>query len=241
MRARPRVDLGGPLEPAIFVERPNRFVVRCRLERGDPANVVEAHLADPGRLRELLVAGARLWLRPADRPGRRTRWSAVLVEHGDSGAPVSVDTTLPNRLVARALESGFLDELGGWRLDTAEWSHGGSRFDFLLSRRKERLVLEVKSVTLVEHGWALFPDAVTVRGTRHVRELARVAVRSGWHAAVLFVLQRPDAARIRAAPSIDPDFAEALSRAASAGVRILGRRCDVRRDEVLLGDPVPVA
>lgn len=239
MRAPPRVDLDGPLTPALFVERPNRFVVRARLEEGGPDGPVEAHLPDPGRLKELLVPGARLWLRPAGHPRRRTRWSAVLVEPAGGGL-VSVDTTLPNRLVARALESGFLGELEGWAVETAEWSHGASRFDFLLEREAERLVLEVKSVTLVEDGLALFPDAVTARGTRHVEELTEVSRRQGWHAAVLFVLQRPDAVRIRAAPTIDPAFAAALDDARAAGVSVLGRRCEVRRDAVVLGDRVPV-
>lgn len=237
------VGLDGPLTAARFVDRPNRFVVLCRLE-DDPADgPVEAHLPDPGRLRELLVPGARLWLRPARRPGRRTRWSAALVETGADRVLVSLDTTLPNRLVKKALEADTLDELAGWRLMTPEWTHRGSRFDFLLGRDGdgERLVLEVKSVTLVEDGCALFPDAVTSRGARHLRELADLSVRPGWNGAVLFVLQRPDARRIRAARSIDPRFADALRTARSAGVRVLGRRCRVRRDAVtLLTGPVPV-
>lgn len=236
----PAVSLPAPLTEGRFVERPNRFVVRCRLDEG--CEPVDAHLADPGRLRELLLPDARIWLRPADSPTRRTRWSAVLVETPGGDGLVSVDTTLPNRLVHAALRADALEELGDWRLLRAEWSHGGSRFDFLLEPRaggEERLVLEVKSVTLVEDGVALFPDAVTARGARHVRELAGMATRPGWHAAVLFVCQRADAERIEAARAIDPDFADALADAREAGVRILGRRCSVTRDAVTLGEVVP--
>lgn len=198
-------------------------------------------MADPGRLSELLVPERRLRLRPApEGSARKTRWSAVLVQTPEGDGWVSVDTTLPNRLVARALEADALDELAGWRLERAEYALGGSRFDFLLSGDGGRkLLLEVKSVTLVEDGEALFPDAITARGARHVEELAEVAGRDGWEAVVLFVLQRDDATRIRAAREIDPEFADALARARDAGVRVLGRRCRVGLEGVALGERVP--
>ncbi len=230
------------LHPARFLHRPNRFVVHARLE--DTGEEAVAHLADPGRLTELLVPGRRLQLRPApEGSARKTRWSAVLVQTPGGEGWVSVDTTLPNRLIARALEAGALEELSGWWLKRAEYALGGSRFDFLLgSDDGRKLVLEVKSVTLVEGGEALFPDAVTARGARHVEELAEVAAeREGWEAAVLFVLQRDDASRIRAAHEIDPAFADALARAREAGVRILGRRCRVSLEGVALGEAVPTS
>lgn len=231
------VPLDGPLVPARFVERPNRFVVVARLADG---REVEAHLADPGRLEELLLPGRRLWLRPADSPARRTRWTAVLVETPDGDGLVSVDTTLPNRLALRALEAAVLEELAGWRLVRAEWPHEGSRLDFLLERDDgRRMALEVKSVTLVEDGVALFPDAVTARGARHVRELTSLAARDGWEAAVLFVVQRTDCEGVRAARAIDPDFADALAAAREAGVRVLARRCRVSLNEVRLGERLP--
>lgn len=218
---------------ATFVARPNRFLLHCALPGED--GPVEVHLADPGRLKELLLPGRRVWVRPAASAGRRTAWSAVLVESPDHEGLVSVDTTLPNRLIGRALETGALQEFEGWTLDRREAPLGSSRIDFLLARGDERLALEVKSVTLVEDGVALFPDAVTARGARHVRELAEAATRPGWHAAVLFVLQRPDAHRIEAARSIDPAFADALAEARAAGVRVLGRRCRVTLEVIELG------
>jgi sugar fermentation stimulation protein A len=234
-----RVELPGPLVPARFVERPNRFLLRVRVEGHE--GVQEAHLPDPGRLRELLVPGAPVWVRPASGGARRTRWTAVVVRSPDGRELISMDTTLPNRLVGRALEGNGLPEFGGFRMEAREWAHGRSRFDFLLlDDSGRRLVLEVKSVTLVEGDRALFPDAVTTRGARHVRELSEFAAREGWNAAVLFVLQRSDALSITAAREIDPDFAEALAEAREAGVRILGRRCHVSLDGVTLGDPIPV-
>jgi sugar fermentation stimulation protein A len=197
-------------------------------------------MADPGRLRELLLPEKRLWLRPASKPERKTRWTAVLVESPDGSGLISLDSTLPNRLIAEALRERAISELSEWEFVRAEVKMGRSRFDFLLSRgESDRMVLEVKSVTLVEDGIALFPDAVTERGARHVRELAEIAARPGWEAAVLFVLQRPDAGEIRAARSIDPKFSDALAEAAEAGVKVLGRRCRVLEDRVELGSAVP--
>lgn len=266
------VPLEGPLQEARFIERPNRFLLRCALPDRSPgpadrdvaarpavrepaavpagqaggggSTIVEVHMADPGRLNELLLPDRRVWIRWAASPTRKTDWSAVLVEAPDGEGLVSVDTTLPNRLVRRALEAGVLEELEGWALERAEFRLGRSRIDFLLAREGRRLALEVKSVTLVEDGVALFPDAVTARGARHVRELADVAGSVDaegrrWEAAILFVLQRPDAGRIEAARSIDPDFAEALAEAKAAGVRVLGRRCRVTPSRLELGAAVP--
>jgi sugar fermentation stimulation protein A len=249
-----------PLAEARFVARPNRFVVHARLaqavEAAEPADSddpVVAHLPDPGRLRELLLPGRRLWLRPApepeaDRAPRKTRWTVALVE-APGGPLVSVDTGVPNRLVAEALRRGALPELGGYRLERAEVSLGEpggskrSRFDFLLTcveGERPPLLLEVKSATLVEQGVARFPDAVTARGARHVRELTGHA-RGGEHAAaILFVAQRPDVERVVAAREIDPGFADALDEAREAGVRVLARRCRVELDRIVLGEPVPV-
>lgn len=235
---KPSTPIVGPLTEARFIRRPNRFLLQVRLE--DTGLEVDAHMADPGRLRELLLPQKRLWLRPASKPERRTRWTAVLVESPGGSGLISLDSTLPNRLIAEALRERAIAELSEWEFVRAEITMGRSRFDFLLSRgESEKLVLEVKSVTLVEEGIAYFPDAVTERGARHVRELAEIAGRPGWEAAVLFVLQRPDAEEIRAARAIDPKFSDALSKAEKAGVRILGRRCTVLKERVELGSAVP--
>ncbi|MDX1566608.1 MAG: DNA/RNA nuclease SfsA, partial [Longimicrobiales bacterium] len=241
--------------PARFLHRPNRFVVHAGLvdpegrDRSDvpglpdgfsPDQEVVCHMADPGRLRELLVPERPLLLRYAPAPHRKTSWSLVLVEAPAGNGWVSVDTALPNRLIHEALQQGALDELQGWTLERREFSHGSSRLDFLLTDGGERnLALEVKSVTLVEGREALFPDAVTARGARHMEELTELTLRPDWEAAVLFVLQRDDAQSIRAARSIDPTFAEALEEARNAGVRILGRRCHVSPRRVILGESVP--
>jgi len=238
----PVLSWGAPLASARFVDRPNRFVVHATVEEGGDRREVVAHLPDPGRLKELLVPGACMGLRPeAPSPTRKTRWTAMLVQAPapDGNGWVSVNTTMPNRLLRRALGRRALEELEGWRLVRHEVPWRGSRLDFLLENAGEdRLYVEAKSVTLVEDGIALFPDAVTARGARHLEELIHV-VETGHQAAVLFVLQRPDADRIVAARSIDPVFGETLARAQEAGVRILGRRCHVGWEGIRLGGRVP--
>ncbi|NLX90560.1 MAG: DNA/RNA nuclease SfsA [Firmicutes bacterium] len=243
------ISTGPALEEGIFVERPNRFLIRCALKKAvdgvdcaRPRSLVEAHLPDPGRLKELLVPGRRIWLRSVNNiPRRKTKWTAVLTERPDGKGFVSLDSTLPNRLIAKALQRGVMEEFQGWSLLSAEFKMGHSRWDFLLAGPGEsRLVLEVKSVTLVENGVGLFPDAITARGTRHLQELAEIAQQPDWKAAALFVLQRDDACRIEAARSIDQTFAAVLAEARAAGVGVFGRRCIVTLEKVILGERVPV-
>lgn len=235
------------LQKASFLERPNRFLLRCMM----PADcddlctltgeeIVEAHLADPGRLKELLVPGRPIWLRPVNKVGRKTKWSAVLCESPAGDSLVSLDSTLPNRLIGRALAVGAMTEFHGWSLVRPEFPLGGSRWDFLLKNSAgRRLLLEVKSVTLMEEKVALFPDALTARGAKHMRELAQIVRHGEYEAAVLFVVQRDEAECIRAAPHIDPVFAAALADAREAGVGVYGRKCIISLTGVTLAGSLP--
>lgn len=233
------VPIRGPLSSARVLDRPNRFVLRAHLEATDA--LVTAHLPDPGRLLELLTPEARIWVRPADpSENRRTEWTAVLVAD-PNGTLVSLDTQLPNRLVRQALIAEALPELEGWSLERAEVPVGRSRFDFLLTTLTgTQMVLEVKSVSLVEGDTGLFPDAPSERATRHLRELIELAGKTGWYGSVLFIAQRIDARRVRPAGHIDPAFAAALSAAQEAGIRLMARRCQVTLEELVLGVPIPV-
>jgi sugar fermentation stimulation protein A len=234
-----RSGKAGPLVPAFFLARPNRFVVEAVL--GDGRRVA-AHLADPGRLRELLVPGAPLRLRPVPiETARKTRYTVALVRSAArSRAWVSVDTSLPNRLAEMLLERGAVRGVGrGWTLQR-EFRHGRSRFDFRLTRGAETMLVEVKSVSLVEEGIGRFPDAPTQRGTRHVSEL-ETFVREGGRALVLFIVQRHDATSVTSNPRTDPRFAAALARARRSGVilRAAGFRMNAHGKARYAG-PLPV-
>lgn len=198
------------------MDRPNRFLTIVDLG----GRRLESHLPDPGRLKELLLPGARLKVRPVDwRDGvhRKTRLTTVMVQSGDLW--VSIDSTLPNRWVSSLLENGQLDMFEGYTLVKREVTVGRHRFDFLLEKDGVPLYLEVKSVTLVMDGVAMFPDAVSGRGRKHMVALAGLAG-TGAEAGVLFVCQRPDVRLFRPQWDRDPGFAHALVEAENAGVNV---------------------
>lgn len=226
------------LEPAEIVDRPNRFVLRCRRHNGE---IVSAHLPNSGRLTGVLAAGGRAWLEAAARQDRTTAATVRLVETA-GGIAVGVDTSLPNRLVCLSLEMQALEEVGEFQMDRREFGMGRSRLDFLLRSKAGRpLLLEVKSVSWVEAGMGLFPDAVSARGARHLRELAAAVRAGGFEAAVCFVVQRSDARAVTAARKIDPEFGRAFDEARRCGVRLLARICQVAPSGIALGPPIPVA
>jgi len=218
---------------ASFQSRPNRFLVHARI--GD--RLVRAASRDPGRLRELLKPGARLLLAPSSDPRRRTRYTVVLVRK--AGRWVSVVPVLANRIFEAALARDGAPGLRRARVMGREVRLGHSRIDFLVVHRGRRLLIEVKSATLVEGGRALFPDAPTERGARHLRELLAWS-RGGGRAAVVFVVQRSDAFALSPHAGNDPGFAAALRDASRAGVRVLAYTCRVTRAGISLARRIPV-
>lgn len=231
--------------PATFVNRPNRFVVEAELANG---RIVRTHCADPGRLRELLVPGARLYVSPAKTAtGRRTDYDLRFVEHPNTGQLVSLDTRVPNLLVRELLHADALEafqDAMSIRSEVAAPMRDGrirSRFDFLVVDGNDTPCwVEVKSVTLVEDAVALFPDAPTERGRRHLQELTAIVRQNLGRAAVIFVVQRPDAEQLQPHAARDPAFATALAEAAAAGVELYAYTCTLRADAICLNRPIPV-
>jgi sugar fermentation stimulation protein A len=221
-----------PLTPAFFCTRPNRFVIRARVG----GRVVRAACRDPGRLRELLRPGVALLLEPSRDPRRRTRFTAVLVRH--RGRWVSLIPALANRVFEAALGRRATG-LPAARVVRREVTVGRSRIDFEIEGPRGRALVEVKSATLVEAGRALFPDAPTVRGTRHVRELIAHR-RIGGRAQVVFVVQRSDATSLSPHAANDPAFAEALREARRAGAGLLAFACHVSPRGIRLDRRIPV-
>jgi sugar fermentation stimulation protein A len=227
-----------PLVPATFIRRDNRFRVQVNII----GHIQAAHLANSGRLGELLVPGRKLWLAPADlgrAPQRRTAFDVALVEY--AGRLVSVDARLPGRLVKEALQNRQLAGFTSYDILQTEVRLGQSRIDFRLDGAPQtpRCWLEVKSVTLVENGTARFPDAPTQRGERHVTELMK-AVSNGDRGAVLFVVQRDDAQRFTPYNKADSAFARTLRQAAQMGVSVLAWRCQVNLERIALSEPIPI-
>ncbi|HHW44158.1 MAG TPA: DNA/RNA nuclease SfsA [Desulfotomaculum sp.] len=221
------------LAEAFFLRRLNRFAAEISLQGKREI----AHVPSSGRMAELLVPGARVWVKRHKNEGHKTTCRLLLVEHRP--ILVSVDATLPNRLVARALQAGAIRPFVQYDRIRPEYSLGHSRFDFMLSGPAGRCLLEVKSVTLVENKVALFPDAPSLRGTKHLEELAALR-KDGMETAVLFIVQREDATCFAPHHRQDPAFATALAQAAAKGVQVLAYRCRVTLRAVHLEKPIPV-
>ncbi len=222
------------LLPATFLTRRNRFAADVQV---DGRHAI-AHVPNSGRMRELLTPGRSVLLRQAPWPSaRRTAYDLLLVRH--EGRWVGVDSRLPPALVIQAWRKGLIPSLGAYRRVQREVRLGGSRVDLLFSGPQGHCYLEAKSVNLVESGVALFPDAPTERGARHLGELAR-AVAGGHRAAVAFVVQRSDVRALAPHERADPAFAEALRQAVSAGVEVHAIVCAVTRARVTPLRTVPV-
>jgi sugar fermentation stimulation protein A len=206
---------GAPTIPGVLLERPNRFLGIVRLEDG---TVVEAHIADRGRLEEILAPGAEVRLAPADGAKRRTAFTLLLSR--SEGVWVCIDPAGANHLVAAVLEARRppLPAVERFRAEV-RWER--SRFDFSLELDGGRsMFLEVKSAGAAADGVALFPDAPSVRAARHCHELAGLAS-AGQPCMIALVAQRGDAQAIAPHP-VDPAFAAALAEAREAGVEVVG-------------------
>ena len=224
----------GKLVEGRFVTRDNRF--RVTAEVG--GKQVWAHLPNSGRLGELLLPGRRVVLVERPAAGRKTGYDLNLVEL--DGRWISVDARLPNDLVEEALLVGRLEPLAGYPALRREVTFGRSRFDFQLrGPGRPPCLVEVKSITLVVDGLGCFPDAVTLRGRKHVNELAQ-AVAAGYRAAAVFVVQRDDATGVRPHDESDPDFGQALRDAAAQGVEVYAYACRVELGNVEIVGRLPV-
>jgi sugar fermentation stimulation protein A len=204
-----------------FLDRPNRFVVV--FEKDGKSR--EAHLRDPGRLKELLIPGISLLIRPAENKAhRKTGYDVIAV--WKAGIWVVINSGFHSDLAVELIEAGLVPEFSGYTVKKREYTYGKSRIDFLLSgdggklSGDEDMLLEVKGCTLVEEGWAEFPDAPTERGKKHVEELIG-AKKEGLNSAILFLILREDALLFSPNWKMDADFSEALSRAYDGGVRVV--------------------
>ena len=203
----------GPLIDAIFIERPNRFITLVKI--GDELH--KSHLPDPGRLTELLIPGAQLLVKQEKGKNRKTQFSTQAIYAEDT--LISLNTLVPNQFVYYLLQNHGLAFLAGWEVQKKEVNYDTSRFDFQLKKENSIMVLEVKSVTLVQKGISKFPDAVTKRGRRHVQHLEKLAA-EGLDVMVLFVVQRPDAECFQPQWERDPKFSNALFEAYQKGLQI---------------------
>jgi len=206
------------LVPGTLIQRYKRFLADVRLSDG---SVVTAHTTNTGSMKTCWEPGDRVLLEPAANPERKLKFTWLAVER--DGGWVGVETGMPNRVVAEAARRDALPGLPGLREVRTEVKYGAerSRIDVLaLDAEGRQVFVEVKNTTLKDGLWALFPDAVTERGTKHLRELQGM-VRESHRAAIALFVHRTDVDRFDAAREVDPVYAAELDRAAEAGVAIL--------------------
>ncbi|GAW93010.1 DNA/RNA nuclease SfsA [Calderihabitans maritimus] len=229
-----RVPFPYPLVPATVVRRMNRFVAAVKVGDGE----ARAHVPNSGRLEELLTPGNRVLLQRQLGSHYRTAYRITLAYA--PGTWVSVDASIPNRLLHEALEKGLLSEFQGYNRVLKEQTYGSSRIDFVLEGLgKPKVLLEAKSVTLVQDGIGRFPDAPTARGRKHLLELLNM-VGEGNRAAVVFVVQRCDARGFMPNDATDPAFGRLLRRAHRYGLEVYAYRCRVEETGISLQDRIEV-
>lgn len=228
------------IRPAIFRARPNRFIAQVEVDGREET----VHVKNTGRCKELLVPGCTVYLEGSANPRRRTKFDLVAVEKRRSGQPpllINMDAQAPNRVFGEWMAAGLGAQLGLPRpsLLRPETTWGNSRFDFYWEESGRKGFVEVKGCTLEEDGLALFPDAPTQRGVKHLREL--IACReAGYEAAVCLVIQMEGMTAFSPNDRTHPEFGTALRAAAAAGVKVLAVECAVTADSLTMTRPVPV-
>lgn len=231
------MKFNSPLIEGILLKRYKRFLADIRLTDGQE---ITAHCANPGAMLDITSPGLYVWLtRYLDESPRKLKYTWELVKHND--VLIGVNTNHPNNIVEEALREKKIPEFSSYTTWRREVKYGvNSRIDFLLeSSDLPPCYLEVKNVHLKRDEYAQFPDSVTLRGTKHLRELENVK-KQGARAAVLYVVQRDDCDRFKPAHVIDPLYATTAYNAMLQGVETLCYNCCVTPQEIFLNQPMTV-
>ena len=219
-----------------FVDRPNRFIAHVVVD----GKTETVHVKNTGRCRELLVPGCTVYLAVSDNPARKTKYDLIAVDkHRPDGTVwrINMDSQAPNEAAAEWLARGNL--FSSQAVIRREVTYQGSRFDFYIEDGDTKAFLEVKGCTLEKDGQAMFPDAPTERGVKHLRELT-ACVEGGYDAYVLIVIQMKGVTAFSPNDATDPAFGEAMRQAISHGVHVLAVDCLVEKDEMIIDAPVGV-
>ena len=223
------------LIPGILLKRYKRFLADVQLMDG---RQVTAHCPNSGSLRSCYIPGNPVLLSKARNPRRKLPYTWEMIQV--NGTWVGINTQYPNRLVIEAIRNGVIRELQGYAKIRQEIPYGEhSRLDLLLEQGSSKCFVEIKNVTLVEGETAYFPDAVTLRGQKHLRNLMEI-VEHGHQAAVLFVVQREDNSAFAPAYHIDPVYGQLLREAQKRGVFVLAYQAKVSPEEIRIHKALPV-
>lgn len=219
------------ISPARFIARPNRFIAHVEMD----GKIETVHVKNTGRCRELLIPGCEVYLKKSVNPNRKTAYDLVAVRKDK--LLINMDSQAPNAAADEWLKKGVLFSENAVVL--REKVYKSSRFDFAVSDGEKHAFMEVKGVTLEENGVAMFPDAPTLRGIKHLNELCS-CIREGYEAYVLFVIQMKGITAFCPNEKTHPEFADALRKARNCGVNLLAYDCIVTPESMVIDSPVPI-
>lgn len=222
-----------PLVKGILLRRYKRFLADVKLENDE---VVVAHCTNSGTMKSCIEEGADVYLSPVNDPKRKTRFTWEMIQINESW--VGVNTSNPNRLAFEAVSNGRIAGLSDYNFVKREVTWEDSRFDLMAKNDGETCFIEVKNVSMREGDLALFPDAVTTRGIKHLETLVR-AKQAGYRACMLYVVQRSDVFGFAPADSIDPEYGKSLRWARENGVEIFVVRALVSPQKIEIGEFIP--
>ncbi len=227
-----------PLIPGTLIKRYQRFLVDVELDDG---KMITAHTPNTGSMKGCCEPGSRIWLSASANPKRKYPLSWELIEVSP-GVLTGINTGLPNTLIREGIESGIIRPLQGYETIRQEVRYGKerSRIDLLLEdKHKPACYVEIKNVTLAEQGIGYFPDAVSERGRKHLREL-RAVVATGYRGVICFCVQREDVEEFRPADDIDGKYGETLREVLANGVEAIAYRAEVSEEAVMIKTSLPV-
>lgn len=216
-----------------LIKRYKRFLADVRLDDG--AEVV-AHCTNSGSMKSCIEIGAEVYLTPVNDPKRKTKFTWEMIKI--NGDWVGINTGNPNKLAFDAVSGNTIPGLTGYTEVKREVKFGDSRFDVFAENENGKCFIEVKNVTLKEKQYALFPDAVTTRGQKHLKTLMDVK-KEGIRAVMLYIVQRSDVEIFAPATDIDPDYAKALKKAIKSGVEIIVMQAKVSPEKIELVKRLP--
>jgi sugar fermentation stimulation protein A len=217
-----------------LIKRYKRFLADVKLDTGE---TVVAHCTNSGSMTSCIENGAEVYLSPVTDPARKTRFTWEMIKI--NGEWVGINTANPNRLAFEAISEGKIPGLTGYTKVVREVTFGDSRFDIYAENETEKCFVEVKNVTMKEGNYALFPDAITTRGQKHLNTLVEVKA-SGMRAVMLYVVQRMDIEIFGPAINIDPDYSKMLRKATESGVEIIVMQAKVTPFKIEFVRKLPV-
>lgn len=216
-----------------LIRRYKRFLADIKLDNGDE---VIAHCTNSGAMTSCLEDDAEVYLTPVDDPKRKTKFTWEMIKINDDW--IGVNTSVPNVLAFDAIRDGYISGFEQYTEVRREVKWEDSRFDVMAKNDKETCFIEVKNVTMKEGDWVRFPDAVTVRGRKHLEALIRVK-NSGMRAVMFYIVQRSDVTKFGPAYGVDPEYGEALKRAMDEGVEVFVFQAKVTPVEICIVQKLP--